>query len=138
MKPYLIIVYFLILLAYAASAQTTTTKKDSSDRSAKLSWLDPTPIKSINLKDANNYVGQHVAISGKVYGHRDFDNYILLDIGAAYPNQQITVRLSGEVLSILKARTNTLKVIIADGLIVIFEGKPQMSISERSRMSLLP
>jgi hypothetical protein len=55
--------------------------------------------KEIKLEEVDKHVGDSVTVTGKVYGGRFFPNGegtpTLLNLGAAYPNQLLTVVMRG-------------------------------------------
>ncbi|WP_419699077.1 S1/P1 nuclease [Mucilaginibacter sp. NFX135] len=84
------------------------------------------------LEDVKNYIGKTVSVRGKVYGSKDIGSMVLVNIGAAYPNQLLTIALKGKA----KESGNQLddKTIIAEGEVVEYKGKPEMIITDPSKI----
>jgi hypothetical protein len=49
-------------------------------------------IGNVELKDIGRFVGKRVSVSGKVYSSRDIGSMVLVNLGAAYPNQLLSER----------------------------------------------
>jgi hypothetical protein len=87
-------------------------------------------VKEISLAEVKDYMNEDVKLCGKVYGEKIFSNMILLDIGATYPNQLLTVVLKDS------AKENWAHQIGASlcftGKIIDYRGKPEIVISDLS------
>jgi hypothetical protein len=87
----------------------------------------------INLKDAARYNGDSVVVCGKVFGGRFFsdskDSLTLLNVGAAYPNQQLTLVIRPEVRKRFTGAPETLfkdKSVCIFGKVSMYNDKPQI------------
>lgn len=132
MKRLILIFSFLSTLAYKASAQTDTSTNSHILSSKQNSDNTPPPkvshpiglIESIPLKDINKHIKQFVQIKDVVYGYRVLDTLELMALGAAYPNEALTVVLCGKAFRELKASNVTGKAIVVSGYISVDkEGK---------------
>jgi hypothetical protein len=70
------------------------------------------------------------AVSGQVFGSRDMGSFYLVNVGAAYPNQLLTVVLRGEAKK-LGADLDG-KTIRVSGKITEYKGKPQIEVVDVS------
>ena len=91
--------------------------------------------KQINLEDASKSTGDSVTTCGKVYSARYFegsqDAPTLLNLGAAYPNQLLTVVIYGEARKLFKEAPEVFfkdKNICVTGKITLYKDKPQIVI----------
>lgn len=93
---------------------------------------------TIVLEDVQHHVGDSVKVCGKVYGMRTFESAknspTLLNLGAAFPNQLLTVVLWGDVRKQLDKTPEELykdqKVCIT-GRIELFKEKPQIVVRRK-------
>ncbi len=94
---------------------------------------------SITPQDASKHIGETVTVCGKIFGGRFFEknDRTLLNMGAAYPNNSLTILIDGENR---KKFTNppedfyTNKEVCITGAIRDFKGKPEMEIVEISQI----
>ncbi|MFD1256947.1 S1/P1 nuclease [Mucilaginibacter terrae] len=82
----------------------------------------------IALADVKNAVGKEVTVTGKVFGSRDIGSMVLVNLGAAYPNQQLTVALKGSA-KIAGAGLEE-KTITVTGKVIDYKGKPEIIITD--------
>jgi hypothetical protein len=97
---------------------------------------------TIKLEDAKNKVGDSVTLCGKVFNARFVSNATneptFLNIGAAYPNQLLTVVIWGDVRKQFKGNPEHLflnKEICITGKIELYKEKPQVVIKQMSQIS---
>jgi len=89
--------------------------------------------KEIKLEEVDKHVGDSVTVSGKVYGGRYFPNGegapTLLNLGAAYPNQLLTVVIRGaarkEFAGVPERDLQDQEVRVS-GKVDLYKGKPQI------------
>jgi len=117
MKHLLIITSFVALFAFNASAQTTT----------------------ITAKEAAKHIGETVTVCDKVYSTKLLtpSNMTFLDLGAAHPNQDLTLVIKGEDRSKFKGQPEVDykdKNICVTGLVIDFKGKPEIVVSDPSQI----
>ena len=91
--------------------------------------------KQIKLEEATRNVGDSVSTCGKVYSSRYFegsqDAPTLLNLGAAYPNQLLTIVIYGEARKLFKEAPEVYfrdKNICVTGKISLYKDKPQIVI----------
>lgn len=85
-------------------------------------------VSVIDIKDAAGSIGKTVSITGKVFGSRDMGSLYLVNMGAAYPSQLLTVVLRGEAKK-LGTELNG-KTVRVSGRITEYKGKPQIEITD--------
>jgi len=89
---------------------------------------------TVRLEDVKNYTGKVVAVTGKVFSSRDIGSMILVNLGAAYPNQLLTVALKGKAKEVGNQLDN--KTITVEGEVIDYKGKPEIIITEISKIKL--
>lgn len=85
-------------------------------------------VSVIDIKDAAGNIGKTVSITGKVFGSRDMGSLYLVNMGAAYPDQLLTVVLRGEAKKVGSDLDS--KTIRVTGKITEYKGKPQIEITD--------
>ncbi|GGH70074.1 hypothetical protein HNQ91_002938 [Filimonas zeae] len=87
----------------------------------------------IALKDVANAVGKQVVVSGKVFSAKDIGRMLLLNIGAAHPNQLLTVALQGKAKTSFTGNLNG-KTITVTGKVILFKGKPEIIVDDPAQL----
>jgi len=82
----------------------------------------------IDVKVAGAHVGENVEVTAKVYGYKALDGLTLVNLGAAYPDQLMTVVLRGEAAGIAGEIDG--KVIRVTGKIEMYKGKPEIVVRD--------
>jgi hypothetical protein len=97
--------------------------------------------RQINLKDAAAYNGDTVLVCGKVFGGRYFsgskDSLTLLNLGAAYPNQQLTIVIGPEARRAFKDAPEIFfkdKQVCVYGRISLYNNKPQIVLYHQDQL----
>ena len=85
------------------------------------------PVK-IDTKDAASHADQYVIVHDKVYGYKALDGLTLVNVGAAYPDELLTVVLKGDALGIAPALDG--KMITVTGKVEIYKGKPEIVVKD--------
>jgi len=83
---------------------------------------------AIGIKDAANHVNENVVVSARVYGYKALEGLTLVNLGAAYPDQLMTVVLKGDALSMAAALDG--KTIRVTGKIELYRGKPEIVVRD--------
>jgi hypothetical protein len=86
----------------------------------------------IATKDAGSHIGELVTIKDNVYGSRDMGSFVLVNVGAEFPNQLLTVVLRGETKALSKELNG--RAISVTGKVTEFKGKPQIEVREPSQI----
>jgi hypothetical protein len=90
-------------------------------------------VVKIDAKDAQAHLGEHVEVSGKVYGFKALEGLTLVNLGAEYPNQLLTVVLRGEAANLASAIDG--KVIRVTGKVEMYKGKPEIVVRDPRMVS---
>ena len=94
---------------------------------------DAAPV-SIDIKDAANHVDQLVVVSAKVFGYKALSGLTLVNLGAAYPDQPLTVVLKGEAMAMAEGLDG--KTIQVTGKVEIYKGKPEIIVTEKGKITV--
>lgn len=90
------------------------------------------PSKTIQISELGNYIDQNVTVSGKVYGIKDVKSMILVNVGAKYPNQPLTVVLKSAAKELASKIDG--KQITVTGDVILYKGKPEIIVSDTSKI----
>jgi S1/P1 Nuclease len=94
---------------------------------------DAAPV-AIDIKDAANHVDQVVVVSAKVFGYKALSGLTLVNLGAAYPDQPLTVVLKGEAMAIADGLDG--KTIRVTGKVSSYKGKPEIIVTEKGKITV--
>jgi hypothetical protein len=90
--------------------------------------LENRPLpKEIKLNEVGQHIGELVSVRGEVKDEKQVPGMLLLNLGAAYPNQTLTVVLKGTAIDTYKKYNS--KDITARGKIIIYKDKPEIIIN---------
>jgi hypothetical protein len=103
---------------------------------ASVAGEEPTPTPAaasggavkIDVKDAAAHVNENVVATGKVFGFKALEGLTLVNLGAAYPNELMTVVLRGEAQG-LAAEIDG-KEIRVTGKVELYKGKPEIVVRD--------
>lgn len=95
-----------------------------------------TNVSEVKLDDIKNYIGKEVKVKGKVYSSKDIGSMVLINLGAAYPNQMLTVALKGNAKSLASQIDN--KMVTVQGTVIEFKGKPEIVINDTNKFDVFP
>jgi hypothetical protein len=87
----------------------------------------------IDLKDVAKYTNQYVTVSGMVYGTRDMGSLVLVNLGAAYPNQQLTVVLRDDAKGLAGSLDG--KTITVTGDIELYKDRPEIVVKDPGKVT---
>lgn len=87
---------------------------------------------TIKLSDAKNYIGKLVNVSGKVYSSKDIVSMVLVNLGAAYPNQELTVALKGAAKSLANKIDG--KIVTIEGTVISYKGRAEIIITDPDKV----
>jgi hypothetical protein len=91
------------------------------------------PAITINVEDARKHIGETVKICSKVYGHKDFESIALVNMGAAYPDQLLTLMLKNELKNEADQLDN--RMICVTGKLILYKDKPEIIVSDTTQIS---
>jgi hypothetical protein len=87
---------------------------------------------NVDLKTVGNFVGKTVSVSGKVFSSKDIGSMVLVNLGAAYPNQLLTVALKGKAKELGIQLAD--KMITVTGDVIDFKGKPEIIVTDPGQL----
>jgi len=88
----------------------------------------------IKPEDAKNNIGKTVTITGKIYSSKDIGSMILANIGAAYPNQLLTLAIKGQAEN--NATNLDGKTAIVIGQLIDYKGKPEIIVTDPNQLKI--
>jgi hypothetical protein len=88
----------------------------------------------VKLEDVKNAVGKLVSVQGKVYGSKDIGSMVLVNLGGAYPNQLLTIALKGQAKDLGAGLEN--KTITVEGEVIDYKGKPEIIVTDPSKIKI--
>jgi len=94
------------------------------------------PAKVIDVKDAANHLNETVTITSKVYSMKDVSSMILVNVGAAYPDSPLTVVLRGDAKALSSGING--KTITVTGQVIDYKGKPEIVVTDKSQLIIIP
>ncbi|MEB0280690.1 S1/P1 nuclease [Mucilaginibacter sp. 10B2] len=89
-------------------------------------------VGNVDLKDIAGFIGKSVNVSGKVFSSRDIGSMVLVNLGAAYPNQLLTVALKGKARELSANLAD--KTITVTGEVIDYKGKPEIIITDPAQI----
>jgi hypothetical protein len=90
------------------------------------------------LTEIGSMIGQTVWVQGKAYGYKELKNMTLIDLGASYPNQLLTLVLKDNTKGMFHALDIKGKTIRVEGTVSSYHGKPQIVLTDPSHLSVMP
>jgi len=93
---------------------------------------DSQTVSPVKLEEVKNAVGKTVSVQGKVYSSRDIGSMYLVNLGAAYPNQLLTVALKGDAKDLGRQLND--KTITVEGEVIDYKGKPEIIVTDPSKI----
>lgn len=107
------------------SAKDALKRKPSQELSAE---TQDSTVDDVPLNELKAHIGKQLGTSGKVFGYKDFGSMVLLNVGATYPNQLLTVVLRGKAKAIaVKVDGKEITIL---GKVSLYKGKPQIEVSD--------
>ncbi len=88
----------------------------------------------IETKDAANYTGKLVTLTSKAYSHSDKGSFVLVNLGADYPNALLTVVLRGNTKTL--AENIDGKMVTVTGKVIDYNGRAEIEVREAGEISL--
>lgn len=97
----------------------------------------------IELKDIGKHVGDSVVVCGKIFGGKYLQSSsnqpTFLNMGAAYPNQPLTLVIWGasrKLFSYAPEKRLDNKNVCVKGKVEMFKGKPQIVIKDEKQVTI--
>lgn len=88
----------------------------------------------IEAKDVAVYTGKMVMVTGKAYSHSDKGSFVLVNVGAEYPNQLLTVLLRGTAKTL--AENIDGKNITVTGKVIAYKGHPEIEVRDQGDITV--
>jgi hypothetical protein len=88
----------------------------------------------VKLEEVKNYTGKTVTVSGKAFSSRDIGSMVLVNLGAAYPNQLLTLALKGDAKALGSSIEG--KEVTITGQVIDYKGKSEIIISDPALMTV--
>ena len=114
-------------LATSSASGTPVTSGSAATGDAQATAGSAT-AKTIDIHDAANHYNEYVQVSAKVYGYKALDNMTLVNLGAAYPDQLLTIVLRGDAKDIYNGWNG--QTISVTGKIVSYKDKPEIVVTD--------
>lgn len=92
------------------------------------------PVITVKLEDVKNNVGKNISTQGKVYSSKDIGSMVLVNLGAAYPNQLLTIALKGKAKDMAAQIVD--KTITVEGEVIDYKGKPEIIVTDPLKLKL--
>jgi len=86
------------------------------------------PPVRIDVKDGAKHVNENVIVTAKVYGIKALEELTLVNLGAAYPDQPMTVVLRGNARPVAVGIDG--KTITVTGTVTMYKGKPEIMVND--------
>jgi hypothetical protein len=83
---------------------------------------------TIDVHDAAKHYNEYAKVCAKVYGYKALENLTLVNLGAAYPDQPLTVVLRGDARSLSSGLDG--QTICVTGKIVSYKDKPEIVVTD--------
>jgi hypothetical protein len=93
----------------------------------------PGTAKAIDIKDAANHVDEYAKVCAVVYGYKALDVLTLVNLGASFPDQLMTVVLKGAAKD--AAASIDGKTICVTGKIILYKGKPEIIVTDLNQLT---
>ena len=88
--------------------------------------------KEIDIKDAAQHLNEWVSITAQAYSSRSIGEMTLVNLGAAYPNQLLTIVLKeGAAALKLDGKNITVK-----GKVIEYKGKPEIEVTDPGELKI--
>ena len=93
-----------------------------------------TPV-MVDVQEAGKYMNKTVRVSGMVYGYKEMEALTLVNMGAAYPDQLLTVVLKKQAMTLAAGIDG--KKIIVTGQVVEYKGKPEIVVTNPKAIEIV-
>ncbi|MVN91524.1 S1/P1 nuclease [Mucilaginibacter aquatilis] len=110
-----------------------------SDKADKSNMLKNNATKGIavgpvDINDVAKYIGKTIYVTAKAYSAKDIGSMVLVNLGAAYPDQLLTLALKGDAKA-LGAQLEG-KMITVSGEVIDFKGKPEIIVTKPEQITV--
>jgi hypothetical protein len=95
---------------------------------------DASAAVSIDVQDAGRHYNETVRCCAKVYGVKVLESLTLVNLGAAYPNQPLTVVLRGDAQGLGGGLDG--KTICVTGKVILYREKPEIEVTDTKMIAV--
>lgn len=88
----------------------------------------------VDIKDVGNFTGKTIYTTAKAFSAKDIGSMVLVNLGAAYPNQLLTLAFKGEARSLGNQLEG--KTITVTGEVIDYRGKPEIIVTNPSQIKV--
>jgi hypothetical protein len=92
------------------------------------------PAKTIDIQDAGKHIDENVNVCGKVFGSKDLGSMVLVNLGAAYPDQLLTMVLRGAAKSAAQGLDG--KTVCLTGKVILYKDKPEIIVTDTAMVKV--
>ena len=92
------------------------------------------PAGEIKLEDVQQATGKTITVTGKVFSSKDIGSMLLVNLGAAYPNQLLTLAIKGKAKDSFANLDG--KTLTVTGQVINYKGKPEIIVSDTTQIKL--
>jgi hypothetical protein len=93
-------------------------------------------VSVISIGDASKAIGQTVNITSKAYSYKELNNMTLVNLGAEYPHQLLTLVLKDSAKKLAKEIEG--KTISVTGKIEMYKDKPEIVVTDSKQVQIIP
>jgi hypothetical protein len=112
-----------------AKTETTDIAKTLENNATKGIAVGP-----VDIKNVASFTGKTIYTTAKAYSAKDIGSMVLVNLGAAYPNQLLTLDLKGDAKS-LGSRLEG-KTITVTGEVIDYKGKPEIIVTDPNQIKM--
>ena len=86
------------------------------------------PVQVIDIKDADKHINDNVRVCAKVFGYKALEGMTLVNLGAAYPDQLLTVVLKKKAKDAYEGLDG--QTVCVTGTVLSYKGKPEIVVTD--------
>lgn len=88
----------------------------------------------VDIKMVQQFVGKTIYVTAKVYSSKNIGSMILVNLGAAYPNQLLTLAVKGDAKAV--AANLDGKTLTVTGQVIDYKGKPEIIVTDPNQLKI--
>ena len=92
--------------------------------------------RTVDIKDVASHVDENVRVCARVYGYKVLHGMVLVNLGADYPDQLLTVVLRDDAMNMYNGLEG--QTICVTGTVVMYKDKPEIIVTDQKRLELTP
>lgn len=115
---------------------TAPAKSEALDISQKLenNATKGIAVGPVDIKNVSKYIGKTISVTAKAYSAKDIGSMVLVNLGAPYPNQLLTLALKGEAKTLGNQLEN--KTMTVTGEVIDYKGKAEIIVTNPNQISV--